>query len=261
MQDIKSVTRLYGQSMRSRFLSDFWHSVPTRWQRSVISGTVIGLCLMGLAACDRPPARSDTAQSSTATFPAAPPEATAESLPAAPPPPPDAAFLALITPEKTAQIRDLGLPLVLPAAVPAGFQVAQVQTQADERFGGYQILYRDDRDRCFLIEYTVGGIGDMPATENRLPLSPPMLAEDSVEYGLNYGVYVDPALREQFPESLLHSDWLPVAGGFSRLAGAALINEMLTPAAPCTNLPVADAVAIIDSLAVITDEIQGDDSP
>jgi hypothetical protein len=67
-----------------------------------------------------------------------------ENLPellSVPPPPPDTAFLALITPEQTAQIRALGLPLVLPTAIPDGFGVVQLLTQSDDRFGGYQVLY------------------------------------------------------------------------------------------------------------------------
>ncbi|MEM1310224.1 MAG: hypothetical protein AAGF98_12185 [Cyanobacteria bacterium P01_H01_bin.153] len=244
--------------MRSRFLSSFWNSAAARWRWSSISGTVVGLCLIGIAACDRPSTRSDPADTSPAATLEAPPEAAAESRPTTPPPPPEAAFLALVTPDQTAQIRALELPLVLPAAIPEGFQVDQVQTQPDEPFRGYQILYRDDRERCFLIEHTAGGVGDTPATENRLPLNPPILGDDTVEYGLNHGPYADPLLREQFSEPSLLSDWLPVAGGFSRLAGAALINATLAPETPCTNLTIEDAVTIIDSLAIITDEIQGD---
>jgi len=94
-----------------------------------------------------------------------------------------------------------------------------------------------------------------------LALKPPILAEDGAEYGLNYGPYTDAALQEQFPEPSLVSDWLPVAGGFVRLAEAALINNTLTPSVACTDITVEAAVSIIDSLAVIADEIQGDGVP
>jgi len=228
------------------------HLHPARWHSFLLGWALAGCCLGLVVACDSAP---------TALEPSAPaPESSTASStePPPPPPPPDTAFLALLTPDQTAQIRELGLPLVLPTAIPDGFGVAQILTRPDERFGGYQILYRDRRDRCFLIEFTMGGIGGTPATENRLPLDPPILTDDTVSYGLNYGPYSDPALREEFPDPSLLSDWLPVDAGFVRLAGAALINNTLAPTVPCSNVAVDEAVVIIDSLAVITDEIQGD---
>ncbi|WP_163685960.1 hypothetical protein [Leptolyngbya iicbica] len=219
--------------------------------RRTLGGVIAGLCLLGLVACRPAPPE--------VTGPPSLDEPTA-SVPA-PPPPPDTAFLALITPAQTAQIRALGLPLVLPTAIPDEFAVVQLLTQSDERFGGYQVLYRDGSDRCFLIEYTMGGIGGIPPTENRLPLTPPILTDDTAEYGLNYGLYDDPALRQQSPAPLLISDWLPVEGGFVRLSGAALINSTLSPEVPCTNLAPEAAIAVINSLAVISDDIQGDGVP
>ncbi|MGF1459592.1 MAG: hypothetical protein ACFBSG_11255 [Leptolyngbyaceae cyanobacterium] len=228
-----------------------------------LKGLAAGLCLLLLGACEpQPPSQAEetaapapVSSDSTVSTPAAP---------SAPPPPPSSAFLALLPPEQTAQIRDLELPLVLPTAIPAGFAVEQVEAARDERFEGYQILYRDDRDRCFLIEYTTEGVGDMPQTANRHPLSSPVLSiqpEATGSYGLNYGPYVDPALRDQFPETLLVTDWLPVAGGVVRFAGAALIETMLSPNSPCQNVTVEEAIAIIDSIAVIDAQISGDDSP
>ena len=244
--------------MRSRL--DNWTHRPG-WRMRPVAWAWAGLCLLSVTACDNSPTVSKT--------PEATPETVPETATPMPPPPPDGAFLALLPPEQTNQIRALGLPLVLPTAIPEGFEVAQVQTQPDERFAGYQILYRDQgvpagspaEHRCFLVEFTEGGIGGTPTTENRLALKPPILAEDGAEYGLNYGPYTDAALREQFPEPSLVSDWLPVAGGFVRLAGAALINNTLTPSVACTDITVEAAVSIIDSLAVIADEIQGDGVP
>lgn len=232
--------------MRSRFPFVVMN-VSWRWQ--VLVGAVVGLCLGGTAACRNAPPPPEPTEESTAVSPTAPP------------PPPSSAFLGLLAPEQTAQINALGLPLVLPTTVPAGFSATQVQPQPDERFAGYQILYRDSSDRCFLIEYTVGGLEGTPATAERRVLNPPMVAENSVEYALNYGPYTDLALREQFSEPALVSDWLPVAEGFARLAGAALINNTLSPPVPCTDLTVEEAVAIVESLAVISDEIQGDKAP
>ena len=181
--------------MRSQMFSS---STVVSRQRQRLGIALASFGLLGITACQNVPNPPEA----TAPAPAAP----AESVPPAPPPPPDDAFLALLTPDQTAQIRALELPLVLPTAIPDEFGVVEVQAQPDERFGGYQVLYRDGSDRCFLIEYTVGGVGDVPATENRLPLNPPILEDDAVEYGLNSGPYVDAGLREQFPEPSLITD-------------------------------------------------------
>lgn len=173
----------------------------------------------------------------------------------APPPPPDSAFLALLTPEQTARIKALGAPLVVPTAIPAGFRVEQVEVSPDERFRGYQILYRDERDRCFLAEYTSGGIGGMPQTQNRIAINPP-LVEAQTDLGLNHGRYTEPNLTSQ--SSVLISDWLPIDGGFYRIAGAADANDLFSPTPTCQDITVEEAVAIVESSAVIAEEIQGD---
>ncbi|NER84354.1 MAG: hypothetical protein F6K42_33445 [Leptolyngbya sp. SIO1D8] len=173
-----------------------------------------------------------------------------------PPPPPSSAFIALLSPEQTAEIKALGVPLVVPTSIPAGFLVTHVESIQEEEFPSYRILYRDGSDRCFLVEYAAAGVGDIPATEYRIPISPPLF--EGGEYGLNYGSYVDPSLKAQFPESELMSDWLPKANGVYRLAGAAYINDTLSPVNPCQDLTPEEAVQIIESFALITEEIVGD---
>ena len=148
---------------------------------------------------------------------------------------------------------------MVPTAIPSEFVVEQVDVTSSDRFTGYQILYRDGDDRCFLIEYTSGGIGGIPKTANRLPLNLPILGQ-TTGYGLNYGHYVDPHLRAQFPQPELMSDWLPIDSGFYRLVGAAYTNNVLSPPQPCQDITPDVAVAILESSALITDEIQGDDS-
>ncbi|MEL7316957.1 MAG: hypothetical protein AAFN08_18765 [Cyanobacteria bacterium J06559_3] len=173
-----------------------------------------------------------------------------------PPPPPSAAFIALLSPEKAAEIEAMGVPLVVPTAIPAGFAVEQVMTSQSENFSSYQILYRDGGDRCFVVEFAAGGVGDIPATEYRLPIEPPLFSGG--EYGLNYGGYVDSDLRAQFPEPELVSDWLIGDNGVYRLAGAAYINDALTPARPCQDITPEEAVEVVESLALVTDDIGGD---
>ncbi|MEM0980454.1 MAG: hypothetical protein AAGH78_09280 [Cyanobacteria bacterium P01_H01_bin.58] len=185
---------------------------------------------------------------------ATPTEATALD---GPPPPPSSAYIALLTPEQTTEIRAADIPLVVPTAIPAGFVVEQVTVKQDERFAEYQILYRDNRDRCFVVEYGSGGFGG-PATEYRVPINPP-LVNDGEKYGLNYGSYNYADSSDQLTESELHSDWLVLEeiGGY-RLAGAAYINNRLTPDLPCQDVTVEEAVELVESFALITEEIVGD---
>lgn len=186
---------------------------------------------------------------------AAPTEPTALD---GPPPPPSSAYIALLTPEQTAEIKTLGIPLVVPTTIPAGFSVEQVTVNQNERFSEYQILYRDNRDRCFVMEYGSGGFGG-PATEYRVPVNPPLFS-DGEKYGLNYGSYnYNSDSPDQSTESELHSDWLVLenVGGY-RLAGATYINSRLTPDLPCQDITVEEAVQLVESFALITDEIVGD---
>jgi len=204
-------------------------------------------CLLTLIGCGG--SSSEVPATDTAEV-VPPPEET-------PPPPPSSAFLALLTPDQTARIRALGVPLVVPTTIPSGFIVDQVDTTADTRFTTYHILYRDGGDRCFLVEFTTAGVGSLPATEYRLPINPP-LVNDGEDYGLNYGRYSDATLSTEFPEPELTSDWLPLAEGVFRLAGAAYINDTLTPSPPCQDIAPEEAVAIIESFAEVSDEIVGD---
>jgi hypothetical protein len=161
----------------------------------------------------------------------------------------------LLPPEQTAKIRAIGVPLVLPTAIPEGFVVAQVNATQSDRGSQYQILYRDGSDRCFVIEHTSGGVGSPPATEARLPINPPLVT-DGATYGLHYGRDLDPSTPAS--GSALMSDWLPVNGHFYRLAGASYINRNFDFPRPCTDLAPAEAVQIIESLALVSDDITGD---
>lgn len=220
-------------------------------KKGLKSLAIIGVCLILAVGCNRGVEPSGTDNSSLL-----PPNSSSS----VPPPPPSSAFIARLTPEQTAQIKTLGAPLVVPTAIPAGFTVEQVAVKQDDRFSGYRILYRDEGDRCFLIEYTSGGVGGIPKTEGRLPINLPILSPDA-DFGLNYGHYEDPNLRAQFPDPELISDWLPISGGFYRIAGATYINNSLIPEASCKDVALEEAATILESFAEITDEIRGDGLP
>jgi hypothetical protein len=213
------------------------------WKR-LLSLLLCSICWLPITAC----------QPSEESVQIVPPAPEAELTP---PPPPNSAFLALLPPEQTAQIRAMGTPLVVPTAIPAGFRVEQVEVGQSDRPGSYQILYRDERDRCFLVEYTAGESGDLPQTQERIAINPP-LVESGTGLGLNYGRYSDPSLASQSSRPVLFSDWLPINGGFYRLLGATYANELFVPTPACQEIAVEEAVAIVESSAVVTEEIQGD---
>lgn len=181
--------------------------------------------------------------------------------PPAPPPPPQGAFLAQLSPEQTAQLNAFGVEVVVPGVVPPAFSVADIRGKAASGTGldqgaAYFILYRDSSNRCFAIEYAASGIGDLPATEQRLPIQPPLFI--GTDYGLNYGVYTDKALRSQFPQPELYTDWLMRPSGAYRLIGANYINTTFAAQPPCQDLSPTEAKQVVESLTVLAPEVIGD---
>jgi hypothetical protein len=79
----------------------------------------------------------------------------------------------------------------------------------------------------------------------------------AADFGLNYGRYAEPAMQEQFPAPELASDWLPIEGNFYRIAGATYINKVLSPNRPCTDVTPEEALRVVESLALISDDIKG----
>ncbi|MBD2260754.1 hypothetical protein [Pseudanabaena sp. FACHB-2040] len=213
-------------------------------------GVVIGLTFL-LGACEGSPNPSDQA-----TAPLGEPEA---ALP--PPPPPQGAFLAQLTPEQTSQLNALGVQVVAPGQVPPTFSVVDIRgrsvagNELDEG-AAYAIVYRDGANRCFAIEFAASRIGDVPVTENRLPIDPPLFADQS--YGLNYGLYEDGELRSQFPDPQLYTDWLVATSGAYRLIGASYINSTFPDQPPCQDISPEEAVQIVESLTVLAPEETGD---
>lgn len=181
--------------------------------------------------------------------------------PPVPPPPPQGAFLAQLTPEQTAQLNALGVEVVVPGVVPPTFSVTEIRGKAATGSGpdggaAYAILYRDSQSRCFAIEFAASGIGDLPATKNRLPIQPPLFADQG--YGLNYGVYQETAMRQQFPKPELYTDWLISPAGAYRLIGANYINVTFPSQAKCQDITPTEAKEIAESLTVIAPEVMGD---
>ncbi len=216
---------------------------------------IVLLLPMMTVACDGQNA-TDT-PSSTEPLVTASPE---NSAPPGPPPPPDGAFLAQLPPEQTSQLTSLGVDVLAPGAVPPGFSVAEIRTEqgvGQESGGGsYIIVYQDPTNRCFGVEFAADGIGDPPATENRLPIDSPLF--DDPSYGLNYGPFQDDSMKAQFSGSNLYSDWLMGPSGAYRLVGAAYISSLFPSLAGCEDVAPQEAVSIVESFTVLTPGEIGD---
>jgi hypothetical protein len=87
----------------------------------------------------------------------------------------------------------------------------------------------------------------VPQTKDRQVIRPPLF-DDGSEHYLNYGNREDG----------LVTDWLLLENSAYRLSGAALVNAALPSAEPCQDITVDEAVLIVESFAIITDEITGD---
>jgi hypothetical protein len=180
-----------------------------------------------------------------------PTEATSE-----PPPPPPEAFLARLPPEEASQLRNLGVEVIVPGNVPPSFSLATLRTEDQEFSTGYILVYQDAANRCFAVEFASGGLGDPPATQNRLPIQAPLFEGEG--YGLNYGLFQEASLQQEFPEGNLFTDWLMRDSGGYRLVGASYVGELFEELAGCTDVAPEEAVTIVESFAVLEPENIGD---
>ncbi|MFH7243248.1 MAG: hypothetical protein ACHWZW_10410 [Spirulina sp.] len=232
---------------------------------------LIGAVLLGLlpAACDRPvPSGSAPAESNPATgdapnsmaLEADPQSPAGENDPLAPPPPPPGAFLAQLSPDQVAQLTSLGIDVVVPGTVPPAFQVADLRITQGDMGTSYLIVYQNASNQCFAVEYVDGGTLTPLATENRVPIKPPLFTDENgnPSYGLNYGKYSDPEWQAKFPEPNLYTDWLAGPSGYYRLTGAAEIKALFATFDACKDIDPQDAVAIAESFTLITTEPMGE---
>ncbi|PSN17911.1 hypothetical protein C7271_15290, partial [filamentous cyanobacterium CCP5] len=160
--------------------------------------------------------------------------------------PPSGAFLAQLAPDQMMQLQQLGVEVVVPGVVPPGFGVARVAMDDGE----YAIVYRDDQNRCFGVQFSKDPV-DSPAANQQQPVSSPLFP--GADYGLNY----DPP--EDNP-SRLFSDWLPGSQGAYRLLGAPDINALQGLSA-CRNVDLETAIPILESFTTVSPEIMGDGDP
>ncbi|NJN04723.1 MAG: hypothetical protein HC816_20850 [Leptolyngbyaceae cyanobacterium RM1_1_2] len=181
----------------------------------------------------------------------APPTASSA---APPPPPPPGALIAQLQPDQTQQLESLGIAVAIPTEVPPEFEIVDLVAEAATAELGpqYQMVYRDSGDRCFVIEFTPDGVGDLPDTEFNQPLDSPLFGPG---YQLHYGQYADLDMRSQFPEPEFATDWMIGESGAYRLAGATYINQTFASQSNCQDISPETAQQIVESMAYLQSDL------
>ena len=154
---------------------------------------------------------------------------------------------ATLSPKQLLLLRATEIKIATPTYIPVGFKLEKVQVEANRntRVGGtnYTIFYRrydtgSNKDLCFAIEATNGGIGDLPEGIQSFPVNSPIFGKTTLEYG-RYG---------QAESSTFLSSWLgEKRGPFYRFVGAGVIPGFLN----CTNLTTQEATRVTESLRYI----------
>ncbi len=185
--------------------------------------------------------------------------------------PPGSAEAPAITTEDQTALKALGIAIAVPANVPAGYTVSQVELEPCAegsplspkgtcRMGPkYAIVYRNaEKDSCFAIESVGGGLGG-PAWEYSLPVSTSLFKEVAVVFGEVPSTASKAPSADQLdvPQPNLRTDWVSTddTGPFYSVAGAdsvraAYLNERPNkPASQCRNtITPNEATEIVQSL-------------
>lgn len=162
--------------------------------------------------------------------------------------------MAQMSPAQTSQLTSLGVDVVVPGQVPPSFSI--VEMRIDQSTPSYLVVYQNGSGQCFAVEFATEGIGDPPATENRIPIHPPLFGDR--DYGLNHGSFTDADLSAEFPEPNLFTDWLMGSSGAYRLIGAAYIGELFESLQACQDIAPDAAVTLAESLTVLNGDPMGD---
>jgi len=141
-------------------------------------------------------------------------------------------------------LKAVGLRIAVPTYVPREFTLDKVVAEIDQQSTiggiGYTIFYRrfdskSNKDFCFAIEATNGGIGDIPDGSRSFPINSPTLGKSSLEYG-EYGQTKSPTFL---------SNWLgEEKGPFYRFVGAGVLPDL----SKCSNISAQDAIRVTESL-------------
>lgn len=167
-----------------------------------------------------------------------------------PPPPPTNSYLAQLPPNVTNELVSLDINIAIPTYLPSTMTLANYGIGSEET-DYYWLVYRDDQDRCFAIEYAAGDTDDI-SLENQEPLNSTVFGE---HYSLHHGKFPNGGDGE-LPESDLFTDWLEGEDGFYRLVGAGLVNAQDYGQNDCNNIAVKEAISIAESLSYLPTDLR-----
>ena len=169
----------------------------------------------------------------------------------APPPPPENSYLAQLPPEVTNQLTTIGVDILVPTYLPANTKLVNhsVGETAGEPY--YSLVYRDDQNRCFAIEYAAAGINKI-SLENKEPINSQLFGKG---YSLYHGKFPNGGVGE-LPTSDLFTDWLAGNGGFYRLVGAGIVTGQDYGQKDCGNITIREAIAVVESLSYLANDIR-----
>ncbi|MBW4426296.1 MAG: hypothetical protein KME50_18055 [Nostoc desertorum CM1-VF14] len=144
-----------------------------------------------------------------------------------------------LTPTQLKVLRSLGLKVALPSYIPANFRADTVLVSAGRENVDslrYLVVYQNlSADKCFAIESTSGGIGDLPSGSRSYPINSPIFGKSFLELGL-YGNAKRPTLLSQW--------WGEQNGPFYRFVGTGVVPELSN----CTNITPQEAVKVSQSI-------------
>ena len=149
---------------------------------------------------------------------------------------------ARLTPRHKQLLKALGLRIATPTYIPRGFALDKVLAEVDRQSTiggvGYTIFYRrydsnSNKEFCFAIEATNGGIGDLPDGSRSFPINSPTFGKSSLEYG-EYGQGRSPTYI---------SNWLG-KGPFYHFVGAGVLPDL----SACSNISSQEAIRVTESL-------------
>lgn len=167
-----------------------------------------------------------------------------------PPPPPVNSYLAQLPPDATNQLVALAIDIAIPTYLPPNMTLANygVGTTGNPY---YWLVYRDDQNHCFAIEYAASNIDNM-SLENQEPLGLKTFGEG---YSLYHGKFPNGGVGE-LPTSDFFTQWLAGEDGFYRLVGAGLVNAQDYGQKDCINIAIKEAIAVAESLSYLPTDIR-----
>lgn len=135
------------------------------------------------------------------------------------------------------QMKAVGMRLVMPTTVPAGFRLTSIASRSDARFGpSYLLVYRKGT-ACFGIEGTRGGIGGIPTGDaGSYPIKNAVLGRGQLEQR-----------RSSAGEPQLISQWMG-RDPFYRFVGANYSFNGGSELANCQDITVKDAILVSEAL-------------